>query len=384
VVGEIALALVLLINAGLLLQAFRALQKTDPGFRSENVLTYDLSLPEAKYTNTQQTAFFEEHLAQLRALPGVKAASATTIVPLGGHAGTFFRIENAPPRPKDEQDPVVLQRLVFPGYAEAMGLTLLSGRFVSEEETRWPGVKAVVVNESFAKRNWPNEDAVGKRIRYPGTNAPWMTVLGVTRDEKHYGFDQPMRPGVFIPYHFDPPRQMTIVVRALSDPQTLLPVIRSIIQKADPELPIFQAKTMTERVNRSMWLRRSYSWLFGFFATVALTMALAGVYGVISYTVSQRTNEIGIRMALGAQRMDVLRLVLRHGLILAGLGTVIGLLGAFVLSHWMRTLLLGVSAMEPVTLLVVPFLLMVVTLLACLFPARKAVCVDPMVALRYE
>jgi predicted permease len=261
---------------------------------------------------------------------------------------------------------------------------LLSGRFISDQETRWPGVKAVVVNESFAKRSWPKEDAVGKRIRYPGTNAPWMTVLGVTRDEKHYGFDQVMRPGVFIPYHFDPPRQMTLVVRGLSDPKTLLPAIRAIIQKADPELPIFEVKTMTERVNRSMWLRRSYSWLFGFFAAVALTMALAGVYGVISYAVSQRTNEIGIRMALGAQRMDVLRLVLRHGLILAGLGTVVGLLGAFVLSHWMRTLLFGVSAVEPVTLLTVPLLLLVVTFVACLFPARKATRVDPMVALRYE
>lgn len=384
VVGEIALALVLLINAGLLIQAFHTLQKIDPGFRSENVLTYNLSLPPVTYTNTQQAAFFEEHLEQVHALPGVKAAGATTLVPLDGHSGTFFMIENAPPRAKDEQDPVVLYRHVFPGYAEAMGLSLLSGRFFLDQDTRGAGVNSVVVNESFATRNWPKENAIGKRIRYPGTNNPWLTVIGVARDEKHYGFDQPMRPGVFLPYHFSPSRHMTVVVRGHSDPQALLPTIRSLIQKTDPDLPIFQVRTMSERVQSSMWLRRSYSWLFGFFAAVALTLALAGVYGVISYAVSQRTNEIGIRMALGAQRSDVLRLVLRHGLMLAAVGTAMGLAGAFALSHSMRTLLFGVSAVEPVTFLAVPSLLLTVTLMACLLPARKATRVDPIVALRYE
>jgi predicted permease len=384
VIGEIALALVLLINAGLLLQAFRGLQKMDPGFRSENVLTYDLSLPRAKYTNNQQVAFFEEHLEQVRALPGVKAASATTIVPLGGHSGTFYEAENALPKAKDEQDPVVLYRHVFPDYAEAIGLTLLAGHFITEPEARATNNTAVVVNEMFAKRNWPKQDAIGKRIRAPGPNNPWLTIVGVIKDEKHYGFDQPMRPGVFLPYHVNPSRRMTMVVRGLTDPQALLPAIRSMIQKTDPDLPIFQVRTMSERVKSSMWLRRSYSWLFGFFAAVALTMALAGVYGVISYAVSQRTNEIGIRIALGAQRTDVLRLVLRHGLMLAAVGTGIGLAGAFALSHSMRTLLFGVSAIEPVTLLVVPFLLLTVTLVACLWPARKATRVDPVVALRCE
>ena len=384
VVGEIALALVLLINAGLLVQAFRALQKIDPGFRAGNVLTYDLSLPRAKYNNEQQIAFFRQHLEQLRALPGVKSASATTIVPLGGHAGTFFEIESAPPKAKDEQDPVVLQRYVFPGYAEAMGMTLLAGRFISEEEMRPASGNAIVVNETFANKNWAGQDAIGKRTRFPGTNNPWLTVIGVVKDEKHYGFDQPMRPGVFLPYLFSPSRQMTMAVRTFNDPTTLVATIRTMIQKSDADLPMFQVRTMSERVQSSLWLRRSYSWLFGFFAVVALTMALAGVYGVISYAVSQRTNEIGIRMALGAQRTDVLRLVLRHGLILAGAGTVIGLLGALVLSHWMRSLLFGINAVEPLTLLVVPLLLLAVILLACLLPARKATRVDPMVALRYE
>ena len=384
VVGEIALALVLLINAGLLLQAFRALQKVDPGFRAENVLTYNLSLPRAKYTNDTQIAFFEQHLEQLRTLPGIQAASATTIVPLGGHSGTFFEAEGAAPRGKDEQNPVVLTRQAFPGYAEAMGLTLLAGHFISAQETRGAAMNVAVVNEMFAKNNWPNQEAIGKRIRYPGTNSEWLTVVGVTRDEKHYGFEQPMRPGVFLPYHANPQRRMTMVVRTLGEPRGLLPVIRSLIQKLDPDLPLFQTRTMTELVRSSQWLRRSYSWLFGFFAAVALIMALGGIYGVISYTVSQRTNEIGIRMALGAQRPDVLRLVLRHGLILAGLGTVLGLIGAFALSQVMRTLLLGISPTDPLTLLSVPMLLGAVSVLACLLPARRATKVDPMVALRYE
>jgi predicted permease len=383
VVAEIGLALVLLVNAGLLIQAFRALQQIDPGFRAENVLTYDISLPRAKYTNSQQIAFFEEHLTRLRALPGVKAASATTIVPLGGHAGTFFEIDNAPPRGRDEQNPVVLQRHVFPGYAETMGLTLVAGHFISEQEARATNNVAVVINEMFAKRNWPKEDAVGKRIRY-GSRSPWLTVVGVVKDEKHYGFDQPVRPGVFLPYHYQPARRMTIAVRTFNDPTTLVATIRTMIQERDADLPMYQVRTMTERVQSSLWLRRSYSWLFGFFAAVALTMALGGIYGVISYTVSQRTNEIGIRMALGAQRADVLRLVLRHGLLLAGFGVGLGLVGALALARVMRTFLGEVSPTDPLTFLAVPLLVAVVTLLAGLLPARRATRVHPMEALRYE
>jgi ABC-type antimicrobial peptide transport system permease subunit len=176
---------------------------------------------------------------------------------------------------------------------------------------------------------------------------------------------------------------MTIVVSGLTEPKALLPAIRAMLQKADADLPIYRIRTMTERVRSSLWLRRSYSWMFGFFAFIALTMALAGVYGVISYAVSQRTNEIGIRMALGAQRGDVLRLILRHGLLLAGIGTATGLFGALALSYAMRELLFGVNVLDPLTLLV-PLLLLAVTLLACLLPARKATRIDPMVALRYE
>ncbi len=384
VVGEIGLALVLLVNAGLLIEAFRGLRKIDPGFRSENVLTYELALPRAKYTNNQHVAFFEEHIAQLRALPGVKVASAVTLVPLAGHNGTFFEAESAAPRAKDELDPVVLDRKVFPGYAEAMGLTVLSGRFISDEETREGRTHVAVVNESFAKRNWSKQEAVGKRIRYPGNNSPWLTVVGVVKDVKHYGFDQPMRPGVYVPYHFAPQREMTIVVRSLIDPKSLLPSIRAVLQQKDPELPMFGIQTMSERVEQSFWLRKSYSWLFAFFAVVALTMALGGIYGVISYAVSQRTNEIGIRMALGAQRIDVLRLVLRHGMILAGLGIVIGLTGALAMTQVMRSLLVGVNPMDPTIFAAIPTVLTLVVSLACYLPARRATKVNPMVALRYE
>jgi ABC-type antimicrobial peptide transport system permease subunit len=194
-----------------------------------------------------------------------------------------------------------------------------------------------------------------------------------------------MRPGVFLPYHMSPSRRMTIAVRTLNDPLLLLPSIRKMIQQRDPDLPIFQIRTMAERVKTSLWLRRSYSGVFVFFAAVALVMAMAGVYGVISYAVSQRRNEIGIRMALGALPGDVLRLVLRHGLILAGIGTALGWVGALGLTRVTRSLLVGVadiSPTDPVTLIAVPLLLVSVTLLACLLPARKAARVDPMEALR--
>ena len=278
----------------------------------------------------------------------------------------------------------MLYQHVFPGYAEAMGLTLLAGHFISEQEAGATNNTAVVVNEMFAKRNWPNQDAIGKRIRAPGENNPWLTVVGVVKDEKHYGFDQPMRPGVFLPYRVDPARQMTIAVCAFNDPTTLVATIRTMIQKTDSDLPMFQVRTMSERVQSSLWLRRSYSWLFGFFAAVALTMALGGIYGVISYAVSQRTSEIGIRMALGAQRNDVLRLILRHGAMLAGIGVVLGLAGAFALASVMRTFLVEVSPTDPLTFLAAPLLLGIVTLLACLLPARRATRVEPIEALRHE
>jgi putative ABC transport system permease protein len=397
VIGEIALAMVLLIAAGLLLQAFRALQKTDPGFRAENVLTYDIALPEARYNEPRQGAFFEQHLAQVRALPGVKSASAVSIVPLGGHSGTFFKIENAPPKAKDEKDPVVLYRTAFPHYAEAMGLTLLSGRFISEQDTpinaltnrannyTLPGaMPVVVINESFAKRAWPKQDPIGKRISAPAPDAPWITVIGVVKDIKHYGFDQPMRPGVYFPFGQSPRSQMSIVVRGIMDPKALVPSIRDLIKKNDPDLPIFAIKTMSERVRESLWVRMTYSSMLGFFAAVALTMALAGIYGVISYAVSQRTNEIGVRIALGAQKSDVLTLVLRHGLLLSALGIGLGLGGALALTRLMKTLLFTVSSIDPLTFIIVPLVLGAVTLLACLFPARRATRVDPVEALRCQ
>ncbi|HTI69565.1 MAG TPA: ABC transporter permease [Candidatus Limnocylindria bacterium] len=384
VVGEIALALILLINAGLLLKAFREVQRVNAGFRAENVLTYKISLPEAKYTNLMVTTFFEEHLGQIRALPGVKAASAVSIVPFGGHSGVFFEAEGAPPKAKDAPDPVVLRLFAFPGYNEAMGLTLVSGRFLGETETQPAGRFSAVVNETFAKAAWPGQDAVGKRLRYPSPTAPWMTVIGVVRDIKHYGFDQPVRPCVFLPYHLQPGNEMTLAIRTQGDPHSLQSAIHGIVARQDPALPLFEEQTMTERVQTSLWLRRSYSWLFGLFAAIALSLCLGGIYGVISYTVSQRTSEIGIRIALGAQTWDVQRMVLQHGARLAGLGIGVGLLSSLAVAQAMRSILVGVSPTDFTIYLGVSALLGIISLFACASPTRRAAKVDPMVALRCD
>ncbi|HVY70306.1 MAG TPA: ABC transporter permease [Verrucomicrobiae bacterium] len=386
VIGEMALALVMLINAGLLIKAFQAVQRVDPGFRAENVLTYRVSLPEAKYTNAMVPSFFREHLARVRALPGVKAASAASLVPLEGHSGTFFQIENAPPKGKDEPDPVVLIQRTFPDYAEAMGLKMVAGRYLAETEMTRDGAHAAVVNETFAKSAWPKQDPIGKRIKYPGDKSalPWITIIGVARDVRQYGFDKMVRPAVYQPYAYDAQREMILIVRGENDPRALLGSIREVVKSQDPELPMFQIRTMSDRVTSSLWLRRSYSWLFGFFAAVALTLCLGGIYGVISYTVGQRTGEIGIRLALGARQWDVQRMVLAHWMRLAGVGIALGLMAALGVTRAMRSLLADVSPNDVTIYAVVTVLLAGVSLLACVNPARRAANVDPMESLRCE
>jgi len=385
VVGEVALTLILLVQAALLVLAFRSVQQIDPGYRADHVLAYQIELPGGQYREKESwRAFFEDHLLQVRALPGVVTASAITAPPLGGHWGNFFMIENAPAKGPNEQDPVVLQRIALPDYFATMKIPLKVGRSFTEEDGRNPGAQTVIVNETFANRFWPDQNPLGKRISHRYPDAPWMTVIGVARDVKHYGQDQPMIPGVYIPYIQDRQSRMTLVVRTAGDPLDLVGAVRQIVQRSDPDLPVFGVRTMAAQLHESLWLRRLYSWLVAIFAGVSLVMAVAGLYGVFSYVVAGRTREIGVRIAMGANRPSVLWLVLRQGLTLTLVGVSLGLIGAVGAGALMSRLLLGIQAADMLTLVTLPLVLIGVALLACYLPARRAARIDPMEALRHE
>jgi putative ABC transport system permease protein len=385
VVIEIALAVVLLVSSGLLVQAFRRVLIQDPGFRPENTLTFRLSLPDAKYKEpVQSVSFYENLLEQLRRLPGVKSVGAATAPPLGGPWGMLFTVEGAPPLGPNEQNPIVLNVVATPGYFDAIGMTFLAGRPFDDRDGDPKGPKTAIVNESFARRYWPITEAIGKRIRYPWTKDEWLSVVGVTKDEKHYGLDEEVRPGVFIPFRQVPRKSMGIVIRGLMDPRGLAAPIRDLLRRMDPDVPMFEVTTMTEKLDRSLWARRAYSWLFGGFAAVALLLAVAGIYGVISFAVSQRTREIGIRMALGARPEQVQLRVLGQGMVLVALGVASGIGGTLWATTLLRSLLFGVSVRDPLTYATVAGGVVFVAILANFLPARRAASVDPMRALRSE
>jgi predicted permease len=383
VVAEVALTLVLMIQAGLLLQTFRSLQRTDPGFRPDHLLIYRLDLADDKYNQPgARLAFYQNHLEQVRALSGVTAAGAIDIPPLGGHQGTFWSVEGAPPKGPNDPDPVVSQCCAWPGYFETMSIPLVAGRSFTEQDGRTEGALAVIVNETFAKSSWPGQNPVGKRIRCEG--GPWIPVVGVAKDVKHHGLDQAVRPGVYLPVAQTGRFNLAIVVRCSVPPISLVPAVRALVLQADPAATLHGVDTFEARLAHALWGQRLLAVLFGVFAGVALVMAIGGIYGVFSYVVNRRTQELGIRLALGAPRPAVLWLVLRQGLTLAGTGIALGLVGGLLAAPLMRSLLFGVKPVEPVTFAAIALLLALVALLACYLPARRAARVDPMTALRCE
>jgi predicted permease len=386
VVGEIALALVLLIGAGLFIRGFQNLLNVDPGFDSTNVLTYRISLPTTKYAeDPQRVAFFDEHLAAVGALPGVEVGAASSILPLGGHAGYFFDIEGAAEPDPEAQRPVVLVRAATPRYLEALGLTLISGRFFTDQDGRSEAPPPVVVNETFARTFWPDgSNPIGKRVRFSGEDNSWLTVVGMTRDVRHYGLAERMRPGVYLPQAWFGSASMGIVVKTAGDPLDLADAVQRLVLEADPEVPIYEVSTMERNLDESLWTQRASSWLFAVFASIALLLAVGGIYGVVSYAVGQRTREIGIRVALGAQRAQVVAKVLRQGLLLLALGAVIGIAGGYVAARSLSAALYGVNPDDPLVYVLVTLLLVLVALLANLLPARRAAAIDPMRVLREE
>jgi putative ABC transport system permease protein len=386
VVGEIGLALLLLTSAGLLFQALRNVLKVDPGFRPENVLAFGVAMPGAKYPNDEQRILFvDRFLERLRALPGVKYAGAASSVPLGGHWGEFFVAEGQASLGPNDQNPVVLNIAAAPGYLDAIGVTFLSGRPFRERDGTGAS-RVAIINESFARRFFPDANPMGKRIRYayPKDNKDWLEVIGVTRDIKHYGLDQEMRPSVFVPFRQKVIPFTNVVLRTATDPQTLVAPAREVLRQLDPDLPLYEPATMTERLDRSLWNRRFVAWVAAGFGITAALLAAAGIFGVISYAVSQRTREIGIRMAMGASPLLVVRQTLGHGLRLLALGVPIGIAATLGLASVLQRALFGLSARDPQTYTAAAIAVSAVVLASNIVPARRAARIDPIQALRAE
>jgi putative ABC transport system permease protein len=386
IVAEVALTLALLVGAGLLIRSFWRLQEVNPGFKTDHLLTLQLRLPRTKYPEGAQVAsFFERLRERLSALPGVEAASAVSGILLPKLANSSdFTIENKPQDPREQRLDLPFDS-AQPNYFQTMGIQLLNGRAFTTQDAR-DKPEVAIVNETFVKRYFQNEDPIGKRFTFgDGNNNPqWITIVGVVRDTKRQGLDQPIRIESWMPHAQAPSRSMQVVLRTTGDPLALSQATREAVWSLDSDLPISRIETMEQILSENVAQRRLNMLLLGLFAMVALILAAVGIYGVMSYAVTQRTHEIGIRMALGAQTRDVLRLVVLQGMGLALAGVVIGLVATFILTRLMASLLFGVSATDPITFAAIAALLIVVALVACWVPARRAAKVDPMVALRFE
>jgi putative ABC transport system permease protein len=382
--GEIAIALVVLVGAGLATRSLVRLLGVPLGFDPRQVVAARISLPDARYPKeNQQKAFFRDLIDRVQALPGVVSAGATSELPLEGGSNGPVVAEGQPVRKDIWSSPLVESCTVTPNYFRTMRIPLLSGRDVAETDTpQKPPV--AVINETMARHFWPGQEAVGKRFKHPDPEAKWITVIGVVGDVREFGLAEAAIPEAYYPQSGNNSSELVLVVRAANDPQGQVPDIRTALHGLDKDLPLYGIQTLPEMVSSSSRQRRFVALLLALFAAVALVLASVGIYGVVSYSVSQRTREIGIRMAFGAQVRTVLGMVLGEGLRLIMAGVAVGLVGAWALSRYLTSILYGVRATDPLTYVLVALLMTAVALFACLVPARRAARVDPMVALRYE
>ena len=382
--GEVAFSLTLLVGAGLLVRSFLRLEKSNSGFRAEGILTMELSLPAAGYaTDQQKLLFYNRLLSKIRGLPGLSQAALTSSLPLQGHSGhNSFKIEGRPEVKSLQDLPIADKRLVSADYFSLMGIPVLHGRPFSEADSATaPGV--AIVDEITAKQYWPNGDAMGKRMRYLTGNLEldrWLTVVGVVGSVKQNRIEEPASGSVYVPLVQAPDNEIALAVRGPVAAGTLLDSIGEV----DRDLPVGKVRTMQEIVDQAAGLERLAAQLVGIFALVALALAVIGAYGVIAYSVAQRTQEFGIRAALGASRPDLHKLVLRQGLILTGAGIGAGLVMTINLTRLMSGMLFEVRPGDPLVFGAAAIILAVVAMLACYVPARRAARVDPIVALRYE
>ena len=388
VVAEFALASLMFVCGGLLVRAYDRVKNVDPGFDPNGVMTFTVSLPGVTYTDdTARLSFIERLESRLRELPGVTHAGAISCAPVSNcHWGVFYFAEGAPPRAPGDPQPIILNRLAAHGYFPTMGIRLKRGRFFTKQDGRENAGEpsTIIVNETFAKTLWPDgKDPIGQRVRQ-GEKAPWLTVVGVVADVKHYGLERDVRPGVYLPLPRIPVSTISFAAKTAGDPAALIATARAIVREMDPQLPIYNARTMAERMALSLTLRAAYSWMLAVFAAIALLLALGGSYGVTSYLVSQRTRELGIRVALGAQRADISRTVLQSSLGVVAVGMLIGIAGAIGAGRYLSSLLFGVPPYDTLILAVAAASLAATGFLANWLPARRAARVDPMVSLRAD
>ena len=404
VVVEVATTMVLLIGAGLMVRSFYRLQQVNPGFSYEHLTSFNTTLPEKKYAGEEQrTEFFRRVLENIRRLPGVESVAAASGLPLGNNGWqTSFIVDGRPIPPRGET-PLMEACSVTPDYFRAMNIPLKSGRYFTDQDNRSflagkdlskmdegqrlvAGVNVIIVDEEFARRYWPGEEAVGKQIKF-GTDdsSPKLTVVGVVGRVKMEGLNQDSnRVQGYFSFNQVPIFGMTVIIKATGDPNQLIAAARQQVKSVDSDQPIYGIRTMNEIRSESVAGERLNLSLLSIFAGIALALAIVGIYGVMSYSVSQRTHEIGIRMAIGATRGDVFKMVLGQGMKLAFIGVVLGLAGAFALTRLMTSMLFGVEPTDKLTFVSIAVVLPVVALLACYLPGRRATRVEPVVSLRYE
>ncbi len=382
-VVEVALAVILLAGAGLLIRSYVKLLGVDQGYKSENLLTARLALPDRYDKEVDRVQLYDRVLSGIASSPGVEAVGATSVLPLTTrNIVAWLQVEGRPREDRQRESPVFLSS-VNPDYFRIMGIGLRAGRGFKDSDRQ--GAPSVgVITESLALKLFPGEDPLGKRINVPTSGAEWTTIVGVVGDVRHKGVDRALEPMVYLSYWQAPPPRMALVVRGAGDASPLAPVVRGAVRAADPALPVHDVMAMDARLSNSAAARRFNLSLLAALAASALALAGVGIYGVVSYVAAQRTREIGIRMALGAQRSDVLRLVIRQGIAQVILGVTLGLAGALALTRVMANLLFGVGANDPLTYAGVALSLTCVALLACWIPARRATKVDPMIALKHE
>jgi predicted permease len=387
VIAEVAVSFILLIGAGLLINSFMHLRNLDPGFRADHLLALNVDLSETKYPdNPKRTAFFDEVVRRIQALPGVRSVAVAGNLPFTYNGDSMSIGAEGIPDPPPDQRPDVIYRAIGPGYFSTMGIPLVRGRDYNDQDTL-ESTLAVVVSEKTAQHFWPNADPIGKRIRNGSTtsDAPWRTIIGVVKDVRQNDFIAEPKMQMYFSY-----RQLrslmpnALIVRTAIDPLSLATSVRNAIWAVDKDQTVANIDSMDHIVAGAVARQRFSMLLLAIFAGVALVLAAVGIYGVMSYSVAQQTREIGIRMALGAQRGDVLKMTIKQGLRLVGFGLLIGLVVAFILTRVMASLLCGISATDPITFITISLVLLAVAMLASYIPSVRAMRVDPMVALRYQ